>query len=602
MRTISVLAACLLLSAAPPSRAAAPPAPQGAPLNLVVIYADDLNASIDLPTVSTPNLDALAQRGVRFERAYAAHPMCNPSRAAMLAGQLAHHAEVFYNGDPLPPTAVNGVPYLPRRLRDAGYYSAGIGKIHHDEQLECWDEYHDFTDDPWISKPVVPHVPGSAGMIIGGPFLNGLDGSLGKNADTKRTDEALVLLAEAKARLDDTGQPFELWLGLQSTHDPFIYPQKFSSWYWPSDVPPLPAGEQGLPWQQSVNPQSYVTNFFYDPNWAPTAAEQRVQALLAYFRCISFVDEQVGRVLATLDALDLADSTVVVFLSDHGWSFSEHAHIGKPSGYEEDIVAPLLLAVPSATATHGEVVTTPVSQVDLYPTLLEVLGVGAVGALDGHSLVPLLDDVAAPHAPVCYTTDEEYGFNLTRFAVARDAVTGELWKLAAWEHDDNIPQVHQLYNLTADPGEYSNLATDPSLAWKVAELRQVLAGVGLLGPGARNFHVGNAGQAGVPQLEWTGIPQLGTAGVLQLGNTTGVPKPALLSIAFSGSYTIGGLGVVPLIQMVLAVGPHGLSLPVLLPTDPVLHEVPVGLQLQMKDPTAPKGIAASRALSLFLSL
>jgi Sulfatase len=314
------------------------------------------------------------------------------------------------------------------------------------------------------------------------------------------------------------------------------------------------------------------------------------------------VDDQVGRVLTTLSTLGLDDDTIVVLVSDHGQSFNQHDHLGKTTGYEEDIVAPLIVAVPWLTSTHGRQVTTPVSQLDLYPTLMELLGLDPPAALDGTSLVPQLLDVLAPHPPVFYTTDEEWGFNVSRYVVKQDEHTGEIWKLGAWEHDDLIPQLNQLYNLSADPGEYANLYTDEACSSRVAELRQELTSVGLLGPWARNFSFGVAGGNGVPALTWSGVPALGAPGILELGNSSGEAAPGLLAAGLSGDYpTAKSLAIHKPLLLFFSLPPEGLSLRVTLPAGALFDELPIGLQLVELDAAAPGGLSRSRALSLFLA-
>jgi arylsulfatase A-like enzyme len=510
--------------------------------------------------------------------------------------------QIFSNTEDSPPSPVNGVPYLPERLHAAGYHTAGVGKVFHYDHPEYWDEFYNFSDDPWVVKPTIEHTPSSTTLVFGGPFLNQPDGSLGKMADTKRADETRKLLQQGKARLDATGQPFAIFLGLEAVHGPFIYPEKYLSEYDPSDVPPLPDEETSTDWKSAVDLAAFETPWFYDPAWGETEAEQRVQALLAYFRCLTYVDEQVGRVLAVVHQLGLEDDTIVVLISDHGQSFSEHAHIGKTTGYDEDVVAPLIVAVPWLTSTHGRQVFTPVAHVDVYPTLMELLGLEAPERLDGTSLVPQLLDVNAPHPPVFYTTDEEWGFNLTRYVVKRDEHTGAIWKLGAWEHDDGLPPKNQLYDLTADPGEYANLYTDAASAPKIAELRAELAGVGLLGPSARNFSSGIAGATGVPALTWTGMPALGARGILELGNSSGEAAPGLLAIGLSGTYpSAKSIAIDVKFCLFLALPPEGLSLPLVLPTGALFDELPIGMQLVQVDASAPCGLSRSRALSLFLS-
>jgi iduronate 2-sulfatase len=593
-----------IVSDTTPAPGQGPPPTQSAP-NLVFLYVDDLNTDIDLPSVGTPNIDLLADRGVRFTSAYASHSVCNPSRVSLLSGQRTNHTQVVFNSYAPPSPEINGVPFLPCLLRDAGYYTVKSGKVFHFGQPACWEEFYSFADDPWIEKPSPPGGTGFVPLIFGGPFENGPDGSLGKMEDTKSTDKALQLLEEARSRLDATGQPFAVWLGLRATHNGFIYPERFLADYTESDVHPLPIEETTEDWKDDVNQASYFTPWTYVETWGATEEERRVQARLAYFRCIAFVDEQIGRVLDELVTLQLESSTVVVLVSDHGVSFSEHSHVSKTRGFDEDIRAPLVLAVPDLVETYGQVINKPVEHVDLYPTITQLLGIETPAGLDGRSLVPLLQDPQLPHKPAFYTTEEDFAFNLTRYVVAKDAVTGEHWKLGAWENDDQIPQVHQLYNLTTDPGEYDNLYTDPMLAHKVIELRAYLTGVDLLGPGWRNYGSGLAGTLGVPSLTGNGPPVLGEPVSVDIGNSSGVATLGAALIGLSGVYpgSPGSTSFTVQAQIVrfVSIPANGLSVPFSLPSGPAFHELPLGIQVLQIDPGAPGGVSISRALAVLLS-
>jgi iduronate 2-sulfatase len=568
--------------------------------NLLFIYVDDLNTDIDLPVVSTPNIDNLAARGVHFRSAYAPHSICNPSRVSLLTGLRTVNSHCVSNGYHPPALELQGLPYLPCRLKDAGYFTSEVGKVFHHDQPGCSDEAFSFISDPWVSQPTDPSGGGSF-VIYGGPFLNGPMGTLGKIRGTKATDKTVKLLEDGALRFLQTGQPFSIWLGYQMTHSPFIYPERFLDDYTAGDVPPLPEGEAGS-WKESVNTESYTAPWFYDEAWGTTEDERRIQAQLAYFRCIAHLDEQVGRLLDTLDALQLTDNTLVVFVSDHGFSFSRHDHVGKSTGFEEDARAPLIVAAPGLLESHGGSVVKPVDHVDLYPTIVELLELEPPVGLDGASLVPLLKNPAAFHPPAFYTTDEEFAFSVTRYVVKQDTVTGDIWKLAAWENATYVPQVHQLYNLSTDPGEYSNLHTSPDLVEKVAELRQHLLEVGMLGPRWRNFSGGQAGTLGVPALKMSGLPVLGGEVILQVGNSSGVTAPGVQIIGLGGAYPVfTGIAVQQTVTQVIFIPAEGLSIPYVLSDDPALHEVPIGYQVYQLDPGGPGGLSISRALSVFQS-
>ena len=568
------------------------------------IVVDDLSTAVDLPAVQTPRIDELAAWGVRFQRAYASHPLCTPSRLSMLAGQLVHHTEAESNDYAGPPDGINGVAYLPCRLRDAGYHVSAAGKVFHHDHPECWDFWVENKDDEWISQPTLPKTPEYADMVWGGPFLNGIDGSLGDMADTKNTLAAIDKIIEGKANFDATGQPFAVFLGLVATHNLFIYPESFLSMYGPQDVPPLPPGESTLPWQTAVNWQAWFTPLYYNPVWGATEEAARIEALQAYFRCIAYVDSEVGRVIDRIKELELEGDTVVVLVGDHGLSFSEHGHVGKTTGFEADIRTPLIVVSPANPSTHGDVVDTPVSLVDLYPTIMELLGLVSPAALDGASLVPLLEHPGALHPPAFYTTDEESGFNLVRHVVKRDVATGLIWKLAHWENDATIPPVHELYELTQDPDEYENLYGAPGMDAKVAELRQELQDVGLLGPLVRNFAAGWKGPDGTPALDWVGVPLLGSAGSLHIGNLTGAPTLCLVNLGLDGVYSgpPNGAAVAATWPLLLSLPAGDLFLAAHLPDDPLLDGTPVGLQVFEPFAGVEGGFLASRGLSILLSL
>jgi iduronate 2-sulfatase len=193
----------------------------------------------------------------------------------------------------------------------------------------------------------------------------------------------------------------------------------------------------------------------------------RQQAVQAYFASITFMDAQVGRVLAALDRLGLADDTIVVFTSDHGYHLGEHGLWQKMSLFEESARVPLIIAAPGK-GRKGSVAGTPVGLVDLYPTLAELCGVAAPDNLQGQSLAPILADPSLAGRGWALSqvtrgprTKQTFGFTLRT----------PRWRYTEW---DRGTQGHELYDHDNDPLEQKNLAGDPAQADRVAELSQKL--------------------------------------------------------------------------------------------------------------------------------
>ncbi len=582
-----------------PRSAADPPA---TPPNLLFIYVDDLNMDIERPGLVLPGFDALAARGVRFTRAYASHPLCGPSRASLLAGQRTVHTETASNYSKPPEEGINGVPYLPRLLRNNGYYSVAMGKIfaHVGLGKTCWDESYDFQDDPWIQKPT-PAAPYPS--IHGGPYLNGPDDSAGKMRDTKSTNRAIHALIQAKDRIAHTGQPFSLWVGFRTTHEPYVYPERFHGLYTDGDVPALPAEEATGAWKQDVDPVAYTTPNYYDAIMGVTEEQRRLETRKAYLRCISFVDEQILRLLNALDGLGLAGTTTIVLVSDHGLSFGEHGHVGKSTGYEQDIRSPLFIASPALEGSHGKQCDRPVEHVDLYATLAELFALPTFPQLDGKSLVALLQEPTLESGPAFITADLYSGFNLARYVVSVDPETGHVWKLGAWEKAKAFSQVNQLYDLTADPGEYHNLYTNPQWSGKVTALEDLLFGADMLGADARHYGGGLAGTLGVPQVDLSPDPKLGVAATLTVSNSAGAATAVVITMGFEGrhEFVFGGVQLNDAAVAISAIAPaSGLSASVTIPSHPSLDEVPISVQAFEMDAGAPQGVSISRGLALLL--
>ena len=461
-------AACLCLLCAGP----APPAGDGEPgcprPNVLLICADDLAPVLDEPGVVTPNLDRLRKRAVTFSRAYCQYPLCNPSRSSMLSG-LRPDATGIYGNSTRVREAVPGVVTLPQLFRNAGYFTARAGKVYH--YGNPGDIGTDALDDPESWDRVVNPAgrdKAEEGLLIDytpdrgtGSSLNWLEAD---GTDLEHTD-GLVALATAALMTEtlatDPDRPWFLAAGFFRPHCPYAAPRRHFGPY-PNGafpVPPFDGRPAGVP--------AIATQFTRPYPWFGVTKGQADAAKRAYLASVTFLDANVGRLLDALDAAGQTENTIVVFWSDHGYHLGEKGLWMKQSLYEQSAKAPLAIAVPGGTddgGTCGRVV----EFVDLYPTLAELAGLDVRADLAGVSLVPLLNDPAAPRDRPAFTQTARRadGGRGMGYSVRTDR-----WRFTRWPDGSE-----ELFDHDADPGETANLAGDPAHDATAGRLRALLDG------------------------------------------------------------------------------------------------------------------------------
>jgi arylsulfatase A-like enzyme len=432
--------------------------------NVLFIATDDCGCALGCyghPLVRTPNLDRLARAGVRFDRAYCQFPLCSPSRTSLLTGLRPDTTQVFdlqkHFRSVLP-----DVVTLPQLFQKHGYYAARVGKIYHygvpgdigtsglDDPLSWHDVVNPRGRDKAEEALLTNHTP-KRGLGSSLSFL-ATDGTDEEQTDGMGATEAIRLMESHRA------EPFFLAVGFYRPHCPYVAPRSYFELYpldqVPApvfspdevhDVPPLAlASTQPLPW------------------FGVTDAQAR-ESIRAYYAAISFMDAQVGRLLAALDRLSLREKTLIVFWSDNGYHLGEHGLWKKQSTFEESARVPLLFAGPGVTAA-GQSCRRPVEFVDIYPTVADLCGLTAPTNLAGVSLRPLLANPEAPWDRPAYT-------QVDRGGVPGHSVRTERWRYVEW---DNGRQGGQLYDHTQDPQEQHNLAADPRHADVVREMQTLI--------------------------------------------------------------------------------------------------------------------------------
>jgi iduronate 2-sulfatase len=433
--------------------------------NILFIAVDDLNNDLGAyghPLVRSPNIDRLAARGVRFDRAYNQFPLCSPSRTSLLTGLRPDATGVFdlqtHFRDRLPKVVT-----LPQLFRSHGYYAARVGKIYHYgvpgqigtsglDDPASWDHVVNPIGRDKQDEHTIVNVTPTRGL---GSALSWREdpGEDEEQTDGKVATEGIRLLQQNR------GRPFFLAVGFYRPHTPYVAPKQYFDLY------PLEAIRPPADPTADLADVPEAAQWVKPANWGLPAEDLR-RSIRAYYAAVTFMDAQVGRVLDALDRLGLTDNTIVVLWSDHGYHLGEHGQWMKMSLFEESARVPLVIAAPGhrkGTAT-GRVV----ELLDLYPTLADLAGLPLPAHPQGRSLRPLLADPAAPWPHAAHTQVRRGGQG-THF-MGRSVRT-EGWRYTEW--DDGHKGV-ELYDHAKDQRERTNLAGDPRYADTIAELRGLL--------------------------------------------------------------------------------------------------------------------------------
>lgn len=443
--------------------------------NVLFIAVDDLNCDLGSyghPLVQSPNIDRLAARGVRFEHSYSQNPVCNPSRSSFMTGLYPEQTHINTNAGHFRefiPTVVT----MAQHFRNNGYYVARIGKIYHygvpgnigengNDDAPSWEEVRNPIG---IDKLVEPDL----NIIVPGASPGGtLSWLKVPSKDEEHTDGigasyAIEMLEENHP--DKTGRPFFLAMGFYRPHTPYIAPEHYFDLYPKDAIDPVllhPNDRDDIP--KAALPDR--------PNQLDLTIDQRKDIIQAYYASISLVDAQVGRLLDALESLDLADNTVVVFVSDHGYHLGAHGLWQKSDLFEGSARVPLIIANPTAGYAKGKTTQSLTELVDLYPTLSALCGIEAPAHIAGKSLVPVLKNPSLALREAAYSVaDCRTVRRWDKSKFLGRSIRTKRYRYTEW--DEGSYGV-ELYDYERDPEEFTNLAYDPEHADLMASLRRRL--------------------------------------------------------------------------------------------------------------------------------
>lgn len=427
--------------------------------NVLFIAADDLNhcfSAYGHPLVKTPHLDAIARRGVLFDRAYCQFPLCSPSRTSIMTG-LAPDATGIYNLRDHFRDSVPDAVTLGQAFQKNGYFVARVGKIYHYgnpgqigtnglDDAPTWNErvnpigVDKTREEPLLTNYTPKRGIGSAVCFYSSPAK-----------DEEHTD-GIVAAETIRLMEKNRGKPWFLGAGFYRPHCPWISPSKYFDMVPIEKVKLVPFEE----WEMNIAPRwAYFTN---PANWGMTE-RQRLEATRAYYAAILFLDAQVGKLLDALKRQGQEENTTVVFWSDHGYGLGEHGQWMKQTNFEYSARSPLMMCGAGVTA-RGQACGRTVEFLDLYPTLADLCGLdGLPKRLDGVSLRPLLENPRAPRDRPAVT--QVHRGRQGAPAVRGYSLRNERYRYTMW---DGGREGEELYDYAKDPRELKNLAGEAASA------------------------------------------------------------------------------------------------------------------------------------------
>jgi len=479
IRSFVTLAVILIATAhfAHPAHAAEKP-------NVLFLVGDDLRADLGCygSFAKTPNLDALAARGMRFDRAYCQQAVCNPSRSSFLTGKRPDTLHLWVNGTHFR-THNPEVTTLPQWFLQHGYETRGIGKIFHnwhtkekgDRRSWSADEFLHYAthgdDKPEVKGDLPPNLALDIGRDYGNvPLCERRDVPDEAYYDGRVAAEAVKVLGQVKDK------PFFLAVGFWKPHAPFNAPAKYWDLYDAKRIPPVdPARPKDAP-EVAFHDSREILGV--PPQQITLNPAQIAEMRHGYLANVSYMDAQIGKVLKALDDHRLTERTIIVFLSDHGYHLGEHTLWAKTSCFEYDARVPLIVSTP-AMKTRGKGTPALVELVDLFPTLTELAGLKLPTGLEGVSLVPVLNDPTAKVKHAAFTEHPRPAYADRTPTGVPDAMgysvrtaSGRYTEWRDWSTARLIGA--EYYDHASDPTELTNRVQDARVAEPLKEARAVL--------------------------------------------------------------------------------------------------------------------------------
>lgn len=460
--------------------------------NILFIAVDDLKPLLNCygdPVAVTPNIDALAKRGVLFTHSYCQQAVSGPSRSSLLTGMCPDRTKVWDLKTLIRKQNPNVVT-LPQYFSMNGYQSTGIGKIYDtrsvDKQADkiSWSiPFVDYTDyyDSTIGAPADGHY--QAKEIKELADQEGNEGRKGKKKNKKSgnelkpstecleiVDEAYsdgAIAAGAIKMIQDynSKEPFFMGVGFKKPHLPFVAPKKYWDLYKRENMPlasyrTKAVDSPNFAYHNCGELRSYTDipplASFSDINNLELPDSKARELIHGYYAAVSYMDAQLGKVLQALDKKGCRENTIIVLFGDHGWHLGDHGLWNKHTNFEQAAHTPLLIIDPSIKPRKVE---SPVEFLDIYPTLCDLAGIDIPKDLDGTSLQKLMKGEVKSAKP--YAVSQYPRVNKMGYSIRTERYRYTIW--VEWKNKTtNVDNVYaeELYDYEKDPLETKNLIND----------------------------------------------------------------------------------------------------------------------------------------------
>ena len=455
-------------------------------LNFLFIVADDLNCALGAygdPLAITPNIDKLAKQGLIFNNAHVQYPLCGPSRVSFMTGLYPDQTKSkklrLYVRQTIPDVVTIG-----QKFRKENYNSVRVGKIYHyhnprdigtagHDDSFTWDR----TVNPYGRDKMEEYKLKGLKPKLDGGTLSWLqaEGTAEEQTDGIGASETINFLQE----FADSGENFFLAFGLYRPHVPFVAPKSYFDLY---NVDDFSIPETSNDYLKTI-PQSAAATVRSKKEQIDLDTELAKEIKHAYYATTSFMDAQIGRVLDKLKETGLDKNTIVVFTSDHGYHLGEHGHWQKQTLFDDATRVPLIFAGPGIKK-NLEFVDSPVELVDLYPTIMEMVGMQTPKFVRGKSLVPYFNNSKQEVRTSALT---ELQVNTNNLKAQGYSIKTKRYRLSQWDRQGVVN--YELYDHKFDKSELNNLAEDINykavkdslinvLKFRIADANKVPLGLG----------------------------------------------------------------------------------------------------------------------------
>jgi len=436
--------------------------------NVLIFLVDDLRNDLGCygnTIVKSPNIDKLAKNGVVFNKAYCQQAICAPSRMSILTGMRPENIGIYDIFSPMRKTRKDLIS-MPQFFKSYGYKTASIGKVYHHsrDDKEVWDVFHEKEKNTYVSKENTDFIENSksSGKIAKGPAFEKVETSDDAYKDGRAAKHAIETLQKLK------NNKFLMIVGLSKPHLPFNAPKKYWDLYDKNDFKVPSRVKPKNMYRLALSKWGELKNYANIPNNGDLNDELTKELINGYYACISYVDTQIGKIVNTLEELNLKENTLIVFMSDHGYKLGEYGAWCKHSNMEIDTRVPLIISNGKNLKTNNTKCNALVENIDVFPTIAASCGL-TTHHVDGKSLLPLIDNPKKPWDKAAYSL-----FPRGKKYMGCTVTDGH-WRYTEWRNSvDQKVLYKELYNHQKSVVANENLSKNPEYKTVVSRMQELL--------------------------------------------------------------------------------------------------------------------------------